>query len=580
MTFRPIFFRLFCCALYYGALFFSPTWADEDLPRSPLTEKSWEIKSDKNFLLIPVAAVGEKSTLRVEADGEWVREMQLRLPNLRDETLFYASLEIAPYRGKTIRIIAEQVPENCNALDYITESDTVADVAASYHEKYRPQFHFAPRRGWTNDPNGLMWYNGNYHLFYQHNPYGTDWGNMTWGHATSPDLFHWTEGADVFCPDKLGTIFSGSGVVDYNNTSGLAADGASDPPLVVFYTSHGPEARPPQPVTQSLGYSLDGGKTWTKYENNPIVPNIIGANRDPKVFWHETSQKWVMALYLDGEDYALLGSKNLIHWEEMCRIEKLGCSECPDMFELAVDGDVNQKKWVFWGGNGNYLIGDFDGQTFTKQAGPFRSKHGGNDYAAQTFFDLPDGRQIQFSWMSGGQYPNMPFNQQFSLPRELLLKTTADGVRLAFSPAKELESLRGKPVVEIAEKSVENSVIFENIPELFDAEMTMDVSNAKTVKIEFHGQTLEYTASDGKINGKAPLEPADGKVTIRLVVDRMSWELFAADGVTEYAECFVPDDATLAAGQANKGKFSIAAGENESVKIDNLMIWPLRRVWD
>lgn len=544
-------------------------------------EKSRELKTDKRFLLIPVAATGPKTFLRVEADGKKIRDISLRLAEKAEDVQFYGSLEISPWKNVAIKLVAERVTEDSIGLELVKESDDVADLLTAYREKYRPQFHFAPRRGWTNDPNGLVWYKGTYHLFYQHNPYSVEWGNMTWGHATSPDLLHWTEGNDAFCPDELGTIFSGSGVVDANNTSGLAPAGNAEAPLVFFFTSHGPEARPAVSITQSLGYSLDGGKSFQKYAKNPVVPHIIGGNRDPKVFWYEPTQLWVMALYLDGEDYALLGSKNLTEWNELCRIEKLGCSECPDMFELAVDGDPDNMKWVFWGGNGNYLIGSFDGSTFTKEAGPFLSKHGGNDYAAQTFSNLPDGRRIQFSWMNGGVYPEMPFNQQFSIPRELSLKTTKEGIRLAFSPIAEIKSLRSESVADFSNYTIESKQMSFGIPELFDAEMTLDVRNAKNVKIKFNGQELVYDVAAEKINGMIPLAADnEGKVTIRLIVDRMSWELFAADGVTQFAQCFVPNDESLDAGQMRDGEFSISIAEGETVGIESLRVWPLESVWN
>ncbi len=546
-------------------------------------EKSKAFHPTKRFLLVPISKNEEarRTYLRVEADGEWVREMTLQLSESPEDVLFYGTIEVAPWSGKEIRLIAERVAEDSDVLDRVVESDEPGDYRIAYQEKYRPQFHFAPRRGWTNDPNGLFFYKGTYHLFYQHNPFSTRWGNMTWGHATSPDLIHWTEGTDIFWPDKLGTIFSGSGVVDEKNTSGLAPEGNPDPPLVVFFTSNGPEARPPVPVTQSMGYSLDGGKTWTKYPKNPIVPHMIGGNRDPKVFWYEPTGSWIMALYLDGEDYALFRSKNLIDWEMTCKIERLGCSECPDMFELAVDGDENNKKWVFWGGNGNYLIGSFDGETFTKEAGPFQSKYGGNDYAAQTYYQLPDNRRIQFSWMNGGEYPGMPFNQQLTVPRELTLKTTPDGVRLAFAPVAELETLRAEPIALVTqdEKIRKESVEFGDLPECFDALMTLDVSGTKKVTFSFLSRTIEYDVEAGLLNGVAPLKPQGGKITIRFVVDRMSYEIFAADGVTEFAECFVPDDASLADGQAGRGKFTISSEPNGSIGVESLAIYPLRSIW-
>lgn len=565
--------------LNVDALVFSDTPRGESAKCTVPVEKTRELQTAKRFLLFPVSSKAPKTYLRVEVDGEPVRTFTIRLAESPETVDFYGTLEVAAWSGKTLRLVAERVTEDCAGLDLVRESDELADGKTVYKEKYRPQFHFAPRRGWTNDPNGLHWFNGVWHLFYQHNPFSTDWGNMTWGHATSPDLLHWTEGPDALLPDRLGTIFSGSGVVDHQNTSGLAPKGSAVVPQVVFYTSHGAEARPAVPVTQSMAYSLDGGTTWTKYAENPVLPHIIGGNRDPKVFWHQPTQKWVMALYLDKEDYALFGSKNLTDWEELCRIEKLGCSECPDMFELAIDGDQENKKWVFWGGDGNYLLGSFDGRNFSKEAGPFRSKYGGNDYAAQTFSDTPDGRRIQFSWMSGGKYPEMPFNQQFSVPRELTLKTTADGVRLAFRPVKELETLRGGPVADKSSVKIAESGTFraEGVPELFDAEMTLDVSKAKSVRIAFRGQEILYDVAAGTINGAAPLKPVGGKVTIRLLADRMSWELFAADGVTELAQCFVPSDEALQAAQAGRDTFALSV--DGEMTIDALKLYPLESVW-
>ena len=222
-----------------------------------------------------------------------------------------------------------------------------------YHERYRPQFHFTPMKNWTNDPNGLVFYKGEYHLFFQHNPTGINWGNMTWGHAVSPDLVHWKQLDNAIEPDKLGTIFSGSAVVDWDNTAGFQT--GDEKVIACIYTSAG------NPFTQSIAYSNDRGRTWKKYEKNPVLKHIIGGNRDPKVFWHAPTKKWVMALYLDGDKYALFTSPNLKEWTKLSDVAPSGGSECPDIFQLAVDGDSKNTKWVFWAGNGNYLIGVFDG---------------------------------------------------------------------------------------------------------------------------------------------------------------------------------------------------------------------------
>ena len=282
---------------------------------------------------------------------------------------------------------------------------------ADYQEQYRPQFHFSPMKNWTNDPNGLVFYKGEYHLFFQHNPTGINWGNMTWGHAVSPDLVHWTQLEHAIHPDKLGTIFSGSAVVDWDNTAGFQT--GDEKVIVCIYTSAG------NPFTQSIAYSNDRGRTWTKYEKNPVLKHIVGGNRDPKVFWHAPTKKWVMALFLDGGKYALFGSPNLKEWTKLSDVPPSGADECPDMFELPVDGDAKNTRWVFWGGNSNYLIGKFDGTTFTKEAGPFRFEHGNNYYAAQSYSDIPkeDGRRIQIAWMHGGRYPGHALQPADVLPQ-------------------------------------------------------------------------------------------------------------------------------------------------------------------
>lgn len=546
-------------------------------------EKVRTFSTEKPFLLIPTAKEGTVYEVRVEAEGGPISFLRMRLPNEGEPAFLTGTLPTAPWAGKTIRITAPRVPETCDALDRIEESDKPAEFDAKYNEPYRPQFHFSPRVGWTNDPNGLFCYNGVYHLFYQHNPFSTGWGNMTWGHAVSTDLFHWREQCDAVLPDVHGSIFSGSAVVDEKNTSGLAPAGNAYPPIVLFFTSYGPESVPPRPVTQSAAYSLDGGKTWTKYAKNPILPNVAGANRDPKVFRYEPTNDWMMALYIDGETYALFRSKNLLDWTEVCRIEDLGCSECPDMFELPVDGDTNRMKWVFWGGNGNYVIGTFDGEKFTKEEGPFRTLRGGNDYAAQSYFDLPDGRRVQFGWMNGGSYPDMKFNQQFTLPRELTLRTTPAGTRLVFAPVKELESLRRETAVSIDAAPVQKSCEYA-VPELFDAEITLDVSRAEKVCVTFADpkQTLVYDASTGLLNESVKFWPVDGKIKFRLVADRASWELFAdrsefsaasdadpkEDAICKAAFCFVPT--------GEKAPLCIKA-EGGEVGVESIRVWRVEK---
>lgn len=535
------------------------------------TGQSYELVPVKRrFVHLPVKTGAEKSWMTVVADGEWQHEFEIELaPGIPD---FYATLEVGSWKGKKLVLTSEKSIPGTQWMKRLKTSDRLADEKYVYREKYRPQFHFSPRRGWTNDPNGLVYYKGVYHLFFQHNPYGTSWGNMTWGHAVSKDLFHWKELSDAVLPDKNGVVFSGSVVVDRENSSGLQDQPLRDkrgklknPPLVAFYTST-LAGRGQGKAAQSVAYSTDDGKSWRKYSGNPVIPHIIGGNRDPKVFRYvdrknpsnPSNGRWIMALYMEGENYALFSSVDLLHWEKICDINDLGCSECPDMFELPVDGSSEDSRWVFWGGNGNYLTGHFNGREFFREGGPFNSKHGGNDYAAQTYSDIPssDGRRIMLSWMQGGKYPGMPFNQQFTVPRNLTLRKTAGGIRLFMEPVKELEKLRfAKPVIYTTTlKGPGNPAVVPGLKgDLYDIELMaklnpsimQDASGA--INIIVCGQKISYHPVDSTIvleGIKAPLSPAENVIKYRIIVDRTSIEIFANDGIVQIAKCFVKNEDT------------------------------------
>jgi sucrose-6-phosphate hydrolase SacC (GH32 family) len=464
-------------------------------------------------------------------------------------------------------------------------SDTAGSNAAKgiavaagglYQETWRPQYHFTARTNWHNDPNGLVFYKGLYHMFFQHNPTGIDWGNMTWGHAVSPDMIHWAPLDNAILPDRLGTIFSGSAVVDWNNTAGFQK--GDEKALVLIYTSAGgtSEESKGQPFTQSIAYSADGGRTFTKYERNPVLGHIVVGNRDPKVFWHEPSRKWVMALYLDKDQYALFGSPNLKEWTRLCDVPLPGSNECPDFFELAVDGDPKNMRWVFWGANENYLLGAFDGRTFTKQSGPHPSNWGANSYAAQTWSDVPssDGRRLQIAWMRGGKYPGMPFNQQMSLPRELTLRKLPEGIRLFKAPAREAASLRGRkyrlrsgplrpgenPLAAVSGERLE--IIAEFEPE-----------SAREVGLVVRGEKVRYDVAAQKLlcmGREAPLAPAKGRVGLHVFLDRSSLEIFANDGLVSMPFCFLPNRADKAVSMYADG------GEARVVTLD---VYELNSIW-
>ena len=417
-------------------------------------------------------------------------------------------------------------------------------IQTAYKEAYRPQFHFTPKTNWTNDPNGLIHYKGEFHLFFQHNPFGIDWGNMTWGHAVSPDLVHWKQLPHALHPDELGTIFSGSGVVDWNNTGGFQT--GDEAVLVNFYTSAGSHAPEPVPFTQSIAYSNDRGRSWTKYEGNPVIGHIVGSNRDPKVVWHEPTQKWVMALYLDKNDYALFGSTNLKEWTRLSDLQ-IPDTECPDIFELPVDGDAENTRWVFWGAAGKYYVGDFDGTTFTPEGDAHRADYGANFYAAQTWSDIPasDGRCIQIAWMSGSKPPNMPFNQQMSFPCELTLRTTSEGIRLHREPVAEIETLQVYTHAwsNIALKPGED-LLAGLTGELFDIRAEVALNDASAVGFKIRGEDVRYDVAEKQLTfleRSGPLVQQDGKIRLHVLVDRISIEAFGNNGELSMTSYFLPE---------------------------------------
>ncbi|MHC4146048.1 MAG: DUF4980 domain-containing protein, partial [Planctomycetota bacterium] len=364
---------------------------------APIAEKSRQFVLQKKYLNLPVKNGAKKRYIHLIIDGKIVREFDIELAHENPD--FWVFLEIGAFKGKKATLRVDKYdPAGTKGFDSAYQADTYIGEEDVYREKLRPQLHFTSKRGWNNDSNGMVYYDGEYHLFYQHNPFGWNWGNMTWGHAVSEDMIHWTELGDAIHPDHLGTIFSGSAVVDVNNTAGFQT--GDEKAIVCIYTSAG--GRNPmskgQPFTQSIAYSNDRGRTWMVYEGNPVLGHINGGNRDPKVIWHTPTGQWVMALYLDDRVMAFFTSKDLKSWELQSKIKCF--HECPELFALPVDGDKSNEKWILYGGSGEYLIGHFDGKEFKSESDAIRFHHGNCFYASQTFTNIPksDGRRIQIAW--------------------------------------------------------------------------------------------------------------------------------------------------------------------------------------
>jgi fructan beta-fructosidase len=491
-----------------------------------------DLTVEKKLLHFPVKTGAKRRIVTVTVDGHAVRRFDIELAD--EEAQWWAPLDVSEWAGKKMTVTADLLPVTSRALDLLRQEDTLLDSDNLYQETLRSQLHFSPKRGWTNDPNGLVLYQGEYHLFFQHNPYGWNWGNMHWGHATSRDLVHWKEHSEALYPDEQGPMFSGSAVVDWKNTSGFGKDG--QPPLVLIYTAAG------NPTVQSIAYSTDG-RTFTKYAQNPVIKQISGGNRDPKVFWHEPSKQWVLVLYVEaaGKQHTIhfFNSPNLRDWT-LASVIKGGIDgdkylfECPDFFELAVDGDVTKKKWVLTAANSEYAIGTFDGATFTPELSKLTDVRGIGFYAAQTFSDLPNNRRIQIGW-SQAPSPGMSFNQLQTLPCELTLRTTANGARLRREPVKEIEVLRDGPNQATSLANFRAELI----------ELQAEFEPGQETKLEFilRGARIAYDSNKQEIivNGRhAPAPLVNGKQKLTVFVDRTMLEVFASDGFTYVPMPFIP----------------------------------------
>ena len=442
-----------------------------------------------------------------------------------------------------------------------------------YHEPYRPQFHFTPRQNWMNDPNGLVYYKGEYHLFYQYNPAGTAWGNICWGHAVSTDLIHWKELPIALFPDKNGMCFSGSAFVDWKNAAGLQR--GKEPVMTALYTgAMDPGIPNARPFGQCLAYSSDRGCTWRRFDKNPVLPHVVALNRDPKVFWHEPSKQFVMALYLDKNEYGFFGSENLREWTALSQITLPGSTECPDFFELPVEGEPSETRWIFVGGDGAYRIGAFDGRTFVPETERLRYEYGSHFYATQTFNDIPakDGRRIQLAWMSVGQYPGMPFSQQLSFPCVLTLKRYPEGLRLCRMPVREIRKLFQTPIKWRKKLFQGTKEICSGIDGLaLYAEI--EPGDSPDFGFSVHGQEISYSASKKTLSclGKdAPIELESGRIPLVVLVDRTSMEVFINNGKAILSCCYL----------AEAGKDALEIFTTGKIKFVSIEVFPLKSAWE
>ena len=506
------------------------------------------------YVLLPVEEKAEIANVRIVGKDNQC----LRRPNVRlavDNVDYYVPLEIKD--GQLLDIIFHGDRRKAgNVKDFacwkeLKYSDT---FDTTNREQYRPLYHHTPQYGWMNDPNGMFYKDGEWHLCYQWNPYGSQWENMTWGHSVSKDLIHWEPLPTAIEPDAVGTIFSGSCVVDKNNTAGYGKNA-----IIAFYTSAA-EAQ-----TQSMAYSTDGGRTFKKYEKNPVLTSSAADFRDPHLFWHEETHKWIMPLAV-GQEMQFYSSVNLKDWTYESSFGKEygnhdGVWECPDLMPLPVRG-TGQTKWMllcninpggpFGGSATQYFIGQFDGHKFTCESKPEVTKwmdYGKDHYATVTFDNAPEGRRVAIVWMSNWQYagtvPTKQFRSANALPRDLGLFTDGSETYCSVLPSKEVDALRGAKV----KKPTEACELVVDVK----GSMELTLSNAKGEQVAMRYDPQKQTfAMDRTKSGNVsfseafPAEtvaPTHGQLKqLRIFIDRSSIEVFDADGKLSMTNLVFPTE--------------------------------------
>ncbi|EDY93612.1 glycosyl hydrolase family 32 [Phocaeicola plebeius DSM 17135] len=518
----------------------------------------------EDYLLLPIQDDAPEGKICIVKDNEQKGTlMNVRLARERVDS--YVPFALSAYKGQHISIEIQGVPETALCWKELKLSGSF-DMANK--ESFRPVYHHTPAYGWMNDPNGMFYKDGLYHLYFQYNPYGSVWGNMHWGHSTSTDLMHWKFEGCAIVPDAWGAIFSGSCVVDHENTAGFGKEA-----VVAFYTSA--KSTPWGDIQmQSMAYSLDNGKTFTKYEGNPILTSSEKDFRDPKVFWYAPGKHWVMILAV-GQHMEIYSSVNLKEWKKESEFGAMqgahgGVWECPDLVEIPVEG-TREKKWVlicnlnpggpFGGSAAQYFVGSFDGKKFVNES-PTQTKWmdwGKDNYATVTWNNAPDGRCIALGWMSNWQYANNVPTRQYrsanTLARDLTLYREGQELYLKSTPSVEVKKARGKkvsiPSFKVSEKH-EIVNLFEDNQGAYEVEIV--IQNAGASKIAFcllndkgekvsmyydlnRKQFVMDRSESGTVDFSkdfpavtvAPVN-VDKELTLRLFVDRSSIEAFGEDG--------------------------------------------------
>ncbi len=563
-----------------------------------------KIQKGQVYLNLPVAEANPLTRTRVSFNGKLLDQFTLKLTGEKPD--YWVFFDVSAYQGKTISVAIsnEHIPaggafanitrrdnqktsmspaERSAGLQLIHAGDRFPGQDSIYREKDRPQAHYSARRGWINDPNGLLYYNNEYHLFYQHNPYGWAWGNMHWGHAVSKDLVRWTELPEALYPfGEKDAAFSGSAVTDPLNTSGFRKNGID--PLIAIYTSTG--------RGECLKMSYDNGKTFEEYEGNPILKH---QGRDPKVFWYAPGKHWVMVVWDFGQkrkmstgddiiinQHLIYTSPDLKNWTLQDGVE--GFFECPELFELPVEGEAGQTRWAMYDATGRYLLGDFNGKKFTVTQQMRQYDYGGGYfYASQTFNNAPGNRRVQVGWGRGIIQPGMPFNQPMLFPTALKLKKAFDGIRLCPSPIEEIATLHvNQQVVDNKMLRANNGVSLTVGTEPIHLKALFEKGDATQFGLKVQGAEIVYNALLGEFTTQMGDKKTRADYTnlphndfkIEVIVDKNVLEIFVNDGELYYAMPFE-------GGKTDKVEAFVAGGRGNERKtlLKKLEVAGLKSIW-
>jgi fructan beta-fructosidase len=478
----------------------------------------------------------------------------------------------------------------------------IAQEQSLFKETYRPQYHFSPAKNWTNDPNGLVYQNGTYHLFFQHNPFGNVWGHMSWGHATSKDLVHWKELPVAIAEEKGVMIFSGSAVVDKNNSAGFSSNPNKEP-LVAIYTAHTETLQ-----TQALAFSNDEGMTWKKYAGNPVLDLHKKDFRDPNVIWYEKGKKWIMAVSQPIEhQISFYASTNLKEWKLLSNFgpagDLSGVWECPDLMQVPIVGEPGKTKWVLFTSQNStmqYFVGEFDGTKFLedKPGSKIHKQDYGTDYyAAVTYHNSPDKQPISIGWVNNWEYantiPTKPWKSAMSLPRKLSVKKQGGDWVLIQQPVKLLEKLRATQE-NISNRIVTKTASLEQKGNCFELELDMIPSKSSmgglriavgnghffeigydaTLEQLFIDRTNTNRSFDTKyatINKKvADLKTMNGKIALHIFFDESIVEIYTADGSVVFTAQVFPE-------KSENGLEFFSNGSE--IKFENIRYWKMKSSW-